>query len=92
MDYYFWTADNVTTLCTDTCQSSAASWNDLVVSQCLNETTYYNGRAIPADTISGRFVEGLDLTCTMNSAGSSCLVESQDWVGSGNVYDQDGEC
>lgn len=57
----------------------------------MNETIFYNNMAVPADTISGRHVEGLSLACMTNSAGNSCLVESQDWVGSGMIYNADGK-
>ncbi|KAL1962644.1 hypothetical protein VTN77DRAFT_9278 [Rasamsonia byssochlamydoides] len=90
VDYYFWTTDNVTTLCTSECQTSATSWNQLVVESCANQTIFYNNKAIPADTISGRQVEGLNLACMMSSNGSSCMLESQDWVGSNMFYNADG--
>ncbi|KAJ5547103.1 hypothetical protein N7494_004688 [Penicillium frequentans] len=90
VDYYFWTTQNVTTLCNTECIDSAASWNELVVSTCANETYYYNNKAVPADTIPGRHVEGLNLACMTNSQSSSCIVESQSWVGSGMIYSADG--
>lgn len=90
-DYFFWSTDNVTDLCTSDCQESATAWSDLVLSSCANETIFYNNMAVPADSISGRHVEGLNLACMTNSQGSSCLVESQDWVGSGMVYEADGK-
>ena len=61
------------------------------MASCANETIPLNGKAVDADTISGRQLEGLNFACMESSSGSSCMVESQDWVGSNMIYNADGK-
>lgn len=50
------------------------------------------GKAVAADSISGRYMEGLGLACLTSSTDLMCMIESQQWVGSDMIYESDGEC
>jgi hypothetical protein len=55
-----------------------------------NDTITYLGKAVPACTVSGKFLEGLGLAAVISLTGSSCLLASQDWIGSDMIYNDDG--
>ncbi|KAG7001882.1 hypothetical protein G7Y79_00030g064150 [Physcia stellaris] len=83
VDDHLWSTENVTDLCTPSCATSAQQWNDNVQDKCADDTIATYGKLVPAQTIAGRFIEGLNLACLQPDSKSSwCLVESQDWVGS----------
>lgn len=67
VDDHWWSADNLTTLCTSTCTTSAQSWMDNVFMSCLSDTLTVYGKAVPVDTIAGRYTDGLDIACLQSS-------------------------
>ncbi|KGO39886.1 hypothetical protein PEX1_067310 [Penicillium expansum] len=62
-DGFFWSDDNATALCTGACQSSAASWWNSCADACANDQLNAYGRIYPAQTVPGRFVDGLNIVC-----------------------------
>ena len=63
VDNYLWDIDNVTTLCTPDCLSSALIWFTEVTSSCANDAINVNGRLIPPLTIPGRVLDGMNIAC-----------------------------
>ena len=59
-----WSENNVTTLCTPACAQSVQLWNKDVQQRCIDETIIVFGKAAPADSISGRYSEGLKIACS----------------------------
>lgn len=72
----------MTALCTPDCTDGASRWKAAVEESCQNQWLRSGDRYVPADTISGRFTDGLSIVCTQSSRNEWCLLESYDWVGS----------
>ncbi|KAH3941458.1 hypothetical protein HBI56_198660 [Parastagonospora nodorum] len=91
-DMFWWEQDNITDLCLGNCSVAAALWYNDVVSVCKGQWLNSYGKWIPADSVAGRYVDGIKTACLYsNSLGDDtawCLVESQEWVGS-DVYQVD---
>ncbi|KAK1655798.1 hypothetical protein BDP81DRAFT_456637 [Colletotrichum phormii] len=81
-DSVWWTAENTTQLCTESCLASSRQWKEDVADVCVGEWLRSGRSYVEADTLSGRFAEGLELACTRSSADEWCFVESQTWTGS----------
>lgn len=62
----------------------------MVTDHCEIDTIEYMGKAVSAETISGRYVDGLGLACLTSSTNSMCMIESQNWIGSDMIYESDG--
>ncbi|KAI0206818.1 LysM domain-containing protein [Astrocystis sublimbata] len=82
VDQVYWEGADVATICTPSCISSAADWKLQVESACMDDYLRSGERYVPADTLSGRFVEGLNMACIKSSSNEWCLPASYDWVGS----------
>ncbi|EZF10209.1 hypothetical protein H112_08421 [Trichophyton rubrum D6] len=80
-DTYYWTLDNVTTLCTSQCQQSLASWTSAVDAACGNRPIVEDGIIKLASSTPLAYKEGFDLVC-LKSGDSWCMIESQEWEGS----------
>ena len=63
VDNYLWDIDNVTTLCTPDCLSSASIWFTYVSSQCADDAINVNGRLVSPITIPGRVLDGMNIAC-----------------------------
>ena len=63
VDSYEWTTQNLTTLCTPSCIVSAKSWWSDVQDRCETDTLTAYGKLIPAESIAGRFFDGLSIAC-----------------------------
>ena len=61
---------------------SSRQWKEEVVESCEGEYLRSGGRLVEADTLSARFVVGLEIACLQSSSNEWCFVESQEWVGS----------
>ncbi|KAF2130204.1 carbohydrate-binding module family 50 protein [Dothidotthia symphoricarpi CBS 119687] len=85
-DQIYWELEDVTTLCTSSCVSSAETWRQSVETACANDHLRSGERYVPADTLSGRFSEGLNMACMRSSANQWCLLESYEWTGSDVVH------
>jgi len=53
-----------------------------VEAACANDYLRSGERYVPADTLSGRFVEGLNMACMQSSFKEWCLPQSYEWTGS----------
>ncbi|KAH8900561.1 hypothetical protein GQ53DRAFT_835550 [Thozetella sp. PMI_491] len=62
-DAYYWDNDNATALCTSQCLSSAASWWSQSADACEDDQLTAYGRVYPAETVPGRFLDGLNIVC-----------------------------
>ncbi|GBF63438.1 LysM domain-containing protein [Trichophyton mentagrophytes] len=80
-DTYYWTLDNVTTLCTSQCQQSLTSWTSAVDAACGNNPIVEDGIIKLASSTPLTYKEGFDLVC-LKSGDSWCMIESQEWQGS----------
>jgi hypothetical protein len=82
VDQVYWQESDVTKLCTSRCIDAAGLWKTKVESACASEWLRYGDRYVPADTLSDRISEGLNMACMQDSANQWCLIESYEWVGS----------
>lgn len=88
VDNYWWEEDNATTLCTTECWSAVDEWDQDVQARCNDQTLVAYGKLVSADSVSGRYYDGLHMACLTNGNSTAeddfawCIVESQNWVGS----------
>ena len=71
VDSYLWTAENLTDLCTTDCIKSTSNWWSHVQDRCAMDTIVAFGKMIPADSIAGRFNEGMKIACLQPSSSSN---------------------
>ena len=71
VDSYLWTSDNITDLCTAACIASTANWWSDVQDRCAMDTIAAYGKMIPAESIAGRFSDGLNIACLQSDLSSS---------------------
>ncbi|KJY00260.1 LysM domain-containing protein [Zymoseptoria brevis] len=62
-DDYYWTVDNVTTLCTLPCLLQTSAWYDNVEIACEGEVYPVSGKLVPVDLVPGEFNEGINMVC-----------------------------
>ncbi|KAI0013673.1 peptidoglycan-binding protein [Xylariaceae sp. FL0662B] len=62
-DNYLWDKDNITALCTIECLSTTKTWWSAVISTCSNDYINVRGRQVPALTIPGRILDGMNIAC-----------------------------
>lgn len=63
VDDHWWSEDNLTTLCTADCSTSAQDWEMDVALACVEDDLTVLGKLVPAYTVAGRFVDGLGIAC-----------------------------
>lgn len=96
VDNYWWEEDNVTTLCTTQCWSAVDAWDQDVQARCDDQTLVAYGKLVPADSVSGRYYDGLHMACLTNGNSTAeddfawCILESQNWVGSDIITSSGG--
>lgn len=71
VDSYLWTTENVTDLCTPACVTSTAEWWSDVQDRCTMENIAAYGKMIPAESIAGRYFDGLSIACLQPSSNSN---------------------
>ena len=71
VDSYLWTTENVTDLCTTSCTTSTAKWWSDVQGRCDTDTIAAYGKMIPAESIVGRFYDGLNIACLQSDSSSN---------------------
>lgn len=71
VDSYLWTTENVTDLCTPACVTSTAKWWSDVQDRCTMDNIVVYGKIIPAESIAGRFFDGLGIACLQPSSNSN---------------------
>lgn len=64
VDQYYWSLDNVTTLCVRECLDDSSAWVTNVESACTGQTFNVAGKLVPVDSVAGRFNEGVVLACS----------------------------
>ena len=74
VDSYLWTTENVTDLCTTDCIASTAKWWSDVQGRCETDNIVAYGKMIPAESIVGRFFDGLGIACLQSSPESNSSV------------------
>lgn len=72
VDNYMWTTDNLTTLCTLDCLAAADDWNDDVQNRCQDDTLVAYNKIVPADSVAGRYLDGVQIACLTNG---KCGIE-----------------
>ncbi|KAK1579648.1 LysM domain-containing protein [Colletotrichum navitas] len=82
VDDVYWTEQDVSTLCVPDCQADARTWTETVASACSEDWLVVGDRAVPAETLSLRFVEGLEMACLRDTGSQWCLPASYNWTGS----------
>jgi len=65
-DKYFWSEDNLTSGCTESCLSNSSTWVGNVGDACEGETYNVGGKLAPVDTVALRFVEGVTMACLLS--------------------------
>ncbi|KAK3692974.1 hypothetical protein B0T22DRAFT_532340 [Podospora appendiculata] len=82
-DKYWWEMDNITDLCGSTCQQEAGIWYSDVMSYCSGDWLKAAGSWIPADSVAGRYADGVNTLCLWSyKKDDYCYPQSQQWVGS----------
>jgi hypothetical protein len=66
-DMFWWEQDNVTDLCLGNCSVAAALWYNNVMSACDGQWLNSYGKWIPADSVAGRYVDGINTACLSSS-------------------------
>lgn len=82
VDDHWWEMDNLTTLCTADCTSSASTWRSNAQLACVDDDINVQGKQVPAASVAGRFAEGLGIACLQSTSSDWCIIESQNWIGS----------
>lgn len=82
-DDFWWEDDNVTSLCVGNCTQAAILWDLNVSGACDGEYMPAYGKLIPADSVSGRIVDSMNMACLSSNVREAwCLTASQNWTGS----------
>lgn len=66
LDMYYWSEDNLTALCTESCLSDSSSWVGNVGDACVGQTYNVGGKLAPVDTVALRYVEGVTMACLLS--------------------------
>lgn len=82
VDDTYWREEDVVTLCVPDCTASARAWTQDVSSACSEDWLVVGDRAVPAETLSLRFVEGMEIACLRDTNNQWCLPQSYNWTGS----------
>ncbi|GKT66394.1 LysM domain-containing protein [Colletotrichum tofieldiae] len=61
------------------------TWTETVASACNEDWLVVGDRAVPAETLSLRFAEGLEMACLRYTSSKWCLPASYNWIGSAVV-------
>lgn len=78
-----WEDDNVTTICNGNCSAQINDWNFNVAYDCYGQTLNVGGKLVPADAVSGRYLDGINTACLASlDEDAWCLTESLNWQGS----------
>ncbi|KXH42795.1 LysM domain-containing protein [Colletotrichum salicis] len=82
VDDVYWTEQDVRTLCVPGCETNVRTWTETVASACNEDWLVVGDRAVPAETLSLRFAEGLEIACLRDTSSKWCLPASYNWTGS----------
>ncbi|CZT06464.1 uncharacterized protein RAG0_12165 [Rhynchosporium agropyri] len=82
VDDTYWSEQDVAALCVPECTASARVWTQDVALACSADWLVVGDRAVPADTLSLRFTEGIEIACLRDTKNQWCLPQSYNWTGS----------
>ena len=68
VDSYLWTTENLTDLCTADCIQSSQNWWSDVQDRCAMDSLAAYGKLIPAESVAGRFSDGLGIACLKSTS------------------------
>ncbi len=78
IDNYYWSEENITTLCTPSCIDNSSTWVGNVGDACVGQTYNVASKLVPVDSVALRFVEGITMACLKSEYISERhLLESQ---------------
>jgi hypothetical protein len=60
---FWWEDDNITTLCDGSCPQATSDWRLNVFDACYGEYISAYGKLVPANSISDRFYDSLNIAC-----------------------------
>ncbi|KAI1458827.1 hypothetical protein F4805DRAFT_114666 [Annulohypoxylon moriforme] len=63
IDKYYWSKENITTLCTDDCIDDSSTWVENVGDACVGQTYNVASKLAPVDSVAVRYVEGITMAC-----------------------------
>ncbi|TGJ83729.1 hypothetical protein E0Z10_g5023 [Xylaria hypoxylon] len=63
IDNYFWSMENITSLCTSACVDDSSTWVGSVGDACGGQTFSVGGKLVPVDSVALRYVEGITMAC-----------------------------
>lgn len=63
LDNYYWSEENITSLCTSDCVDDSSTWVGQVGDACIGQTFNVGGRLVPVDSVALRYVEGITMAC-----------------------------
>ncbi|KAK1996885.1 hypothetical protein LX36DRAFT_99339 [Colletotrichum falcatum] len=80
---YWWTDDNLTSVCDSGCAQAVGYWNHNASKPCYEQTFTAYGKLVPIWTVTERIVDSLRFACLESESENYayCLTESQEWVG-----------
>jgi hypothetical protein len=61
-----------------------------VQTACEGYNITLDSKSVPIATVSGRYLDGLNIACLSDGSGGNCLLDSQTWTGSDLIYNADG--
>ncbi|KAM0699779.1 hypothetical protein Q7P36_000415 [Cladosporium allicinum] len=83
-----WYMDNITALCTTTCQDSFKAWGSDVEQACAGEKVVQGGVIVEAKALSLSLTYNAQIACLQDSEFNWCFFDSQSWQGSDYIrYD-----
>ncbi|KAK3307736.1 uncharacterized protein B0T15DRAFT_499665 [Chaetomium strumarium] len=89
---YWWIPQNLTEGCTSSCRASLDSWVSSVQAACSGQTLRWEGRLVAPDTLPQMYRHTFTLACIPGGASGWCLVDSQEWVGSDMLRNDEHMC
>ena len=83
-DDYFWSEQNLTTLCTSDCATAVNTWEQNVALACVDDDLVTYGVLVPAFSVAGRYQDGYGAACLQSRYCTSQLMSST-WLTSVSV-------
>ena len=64
VDMYYWSPENITSLCTDVCIHSSSDWIATVYAGCNpTDTIAVDKKLVPVESVAERYSDGIGLAC-----------------------------
>ncbi|KAK4187553.1 chitin binding domain and peptidoglycan binding domain-containing protein [Podospora australis] len=84
-DYNYWYMENITTLCTPSCQTSLNNWGSGVEAACVGQTVVQSGVTVQAKAQALSLTYNAGIVCMKDTQSNWCFFDSQNWQGSDYV-------